>query len=71
LLRQDLGLGSPAQLSSSGKPGTPYYSFSASSSRRRPLHDSAALGKFIAQPVPSCECFFFFPLVYTSDCSFN
>ncbi|XP_014437387.1 transcription factor 12 isoform X6 [Tupaia chinensis] len=44
LLRQDLGLGSPAQLSSSGKPGTPYYSFSATSSRRRPLHDSATLG---------------------------
>ncbi|ERE76626.1 transcription factor 12-like protein [Cricetulus griseus] len=43
LLRQDLGLGSPAQLSSSGKPGTPYYSFSATSSRRRPLHDSVAL----------------------------
>ncbi|XP_021501141.1 transcription factor 12 isoform X2 [Meriones unguiculatus] len=41
LLRQDLGLGSPAQLSSSGKPGTPYYSFSATSSRRR-LHDSVA-----------------------------
>ncbi|XP_036048179.1 transcription factor 12 isoform X6 [Onychomys torridus] len=43
LLRQDLGIGSPAQLSSSGKPGTPYYSFSATSSRRRPLHDSVAL----------------------------
>ncbi|KAI5936695.1 Transcription factor 12 [Manis javanica] len=51
LLRQDLGLGSPAQLSSSGKPGTPYYSFSASSSRRRPLHDSAALDTLQAKKV--------------------
>ncbi|XP_059227980.1 transcription factor 12 isoform X5 [Mustela nigripes] len=51
LLRQDLGLGSPAQLSSSGKPGTPYYSFSASSSRRRPLHDSTALDPLQAKKV--------------------
>lgn len=51
LLRQDLGLGSPAQLSSSGKPGTAYYSFSATSSRRRPLHDSAALDSLQAKKV--------------------
>ncbi|KAL2790604.1 transcription factor 12 isoform j [Daubentonia madagascariensis] len=51
LLRQDLGLGSPAQLSSSGKPGTPYYSFSTTSSRRRPLHDSAALDPLQAKKV--------------------
>ncbi|XP_027955995.1 transcription factor 12 isoform X4 [Eumetopias jubatus] len=51
LLRQDLGLGSPAQLSSSGKPGTPYYSFSATSSRRRPLHDSPALDPLQAKKV--------------------
>ncbi|XP_004374657.1 transcription factor 12 isoform X1 [Trichechus manatus latirostris] len=51
LLRQDLGLGSPAQLSSSGKPGTPYYSFSATSSRRRPLHDSTALDPLQAKKV--------------------
>ncbi|XP_026978917.1 transcription factor 12 isoform X2 [Sagmatias obliquidens] len=51
LLRQDLGLGSPAQISSSGKPGTPYYSFSATSSRRRPLHDSAALDPLQAKKV--------------------
>uniref|UniRef100_A0A8D1WGS8 Transcription factor 12 n=2 Tax=Sus scrofa TaxID=9823 RepID=A0A8D1WGS8_PIG len=51
LLRQDLGLGSPAQLSSSGKPGTPYYSFSATSSRRRPLPDSAALDPLQAKKV--------------------
>ncbi|XP_004855805.1 transcription factor 12 isoform X7 [Heterocephalus glaber] len=51
LLRQDLGLGSPAQLSSSGKPGTPYYSFSTTSSRRRPLHDSAALDSLQAKKV--------------------
>ncbi|XP_042543373.1 transcription factor 12 isoform X4 [Dipodomys spectabilis] len=50
LLRQDLGLGSPAQLSSSGKPGTPYY-FSATSSRRRPLHDSVALDPLQAKKV--------------------
>ncbi|XP_006831676.1 PREDICTED: transcription factor 12 isoform X5 [Chrysochloris asiatica] len=50
LLRQDLGLGSPAQLSS-GKPGTPYYSFSATSSRRRPLHDSTALDPLQAKKV--------------------
>ncbi|XP_019521099.1 PREDICTED: transcription factor 12 isoform X1 [Hipposideros armiger] len=50
LLRQDLGLGSPAQLSS-GKSGTPYYSFSATSSRRRPLHDSAALDPLQAKKV--------------------
>lgn len=51
LLRQDLGLGSPAQLSSSGKPGAPYYSFSATSSRRRPLHDSVALDPLQAKKV--------------------
>ncbi|XP_031201326.1 transcription factor 12 isoform X4 [Mastomys coucha] len=51
LLRQDLGLGSPSQLSSSGKPGTPYYSFSATSSRRRPLHDSVALDPLQAKKV--------------------
>ncbi|XP_029337094.1 transcription factor 12 isoform X3 [Mus caroli] len=51
LLRQDLGLGSPAQLSSSGKPGTPYYSFSATSSRRRPLHESVALDPLQAKKV--------------------
>ncbi|XP_012657247.1 transcription factor 12 [Otolemur garnettii] len=51
LLRQDIGLGSPAQLSSSGKPGTPYYSFSTTSSRRRPLHDSAALDPLQAKKV--------------------
>ncbi|XP_053934196.1 transcription factor 12 isoform X3 [Cuculus canorus] len=43
LLRSDLGLGSPGQLSSSGKPGTPYYPFSGTNQRRRPLHDSPAL----------------------------
>ncbi|NXL20304.1 HTF4 factor, partial [Setophaga kirtlandii] len=43
LLRSDMGLGSAAQLASSGKPGTPYYPFSAANQRRRPLHDSAAL----------------------------
>ncbi|XP_063110339.1 transcription factor 12 isoform X6 [Cavia porcellus] len=51
LLRQDLGLGSPAQLSSSGKPGTPYFSFSTTGSRRRPLHDSAALDPLQAKKV--------------------
>uniref|UniRef100_A0A8C8RUX8 Transcription factor 12 n=1 Tax=Pelusios castaneus TaxID=367368 RepID=A0A8C8RUX8_9SAUR len=44
LLRSDVGLGSPSQLSSSGKPGTPYYPFSAANPRRRALHDSSALG---------------------------
>ncbi|XP_073159871.1 transcription factor 12 isoform X5 [Lepidochelys kempii] len=43
LLRSDMGLGSPGQLSSSGKPGTPYYPFSSANPRRRPLHDSSAL----------------------------
>ncbi|XP_065415554.1 transcription factor 12 isoform X9 [Chrysemys picta bellii] len=43
LLRSDVGLGSPGQLSSSGKPGTPYYPFSSANPRRRPLHDSSAL----------------------------
>ncbi|NXM14469.1 HTF4 factor, partial [Ploceus nigricollis] len=42
LLRSDMGLGSPGQLSSSGKPGTPYYPFSGTNQRRR-LHDSSAL----------------------------
>nr|P30985.2 RecName: Full=Transcription factor 12; Short=TCF-12; AltName: Full=Class A helix-loop-helix transcription factor GE1; AltName: Full=E-box-binding protein; AltName: Full=Transcription factor HTF-4 [Gallus gallus] len=51
LLRQELGLGSPAQLSSSGKPETPYYSFSATSSRRRPKHDSVALDPLQAKKV--------------------
>ena len=45
LLRSDMGLGSPGQLSSSGKPGTTYYPFSGTNQRRRPLHDSPALGE--------------------------
>ncbi|NXM02267.1 HTF4 factor, partial [Tyrannus savana] len=43
LLRSDMGLGSPGQLSSSAKPGTPYYPFSGTNQRRRPLHESSAL----------------------------
>ncbi|NXJ75464.1 HTF4 factor, partial [Trogon melanurus] len=43
LLRSEMGLGSPGQLSSSAKPGTPYYPFSGTNQRRRPLHDSPAL----------------------------
>ncbi|XP_041274352.1 transcription factor 12 isoform X6 [Onychostruthus taczanowskii] len=43
LLRSDMGLGSAGQLSSSAKPGTPYYPFSGTNQRRRPLHDSSAL----------------------------
>ncbi|KAM7152618.1 transcription factor 12 isoform 6-T9 [Macrochelys suwanniensis] len=43
LLRSDMGLGSPGQVSSSGKPGTPYYPFSSANPRRRPLHDSSAV----------------------------
>ncbi|NWZ43266.1 HTF4 factor, partial [Brachypodius atriceps] len=43
LLRSDMGLGSPGQLSSSAKPGAPYYPFSGTNQRRRPLHDSPAL----------------------------
>lgn len=50
LLRQDLGLGSPAHLSS-GKAGAPFYSFSAASSRRRPLHDSTAVDPSQAKKV--------------------
>ncbi|XP_038606581.1 transcription factor 12 isoform X3 [Tachyglossus aculeatus] len=51
LLRQDIGLGSPAPLSSSGKPGTTYYPFSATSSRRRPLHDTPVLDPLQAKKV--------------------
>ncbi|XP_018110956.1 transcription factor 12 isoform X2 [Xenopus laevis] len=43
LIRADIGLGSSGQLPSSGKPGTPYFPFSASGSRRRPLQDTPAL----------------------------
>ncbi|KYO21257.1 transcription factor 4 isoform A [Alligator mississippiensis] len=43
LLRPDMGLGSPGQLSSSGKPGTSYYPFSGTNPRRRPLHDPSTL----------------------------
>ncbi|XP_073474898.1 transcription factor 12 isoform X13 [Aquarana catesbeiana] len=43
LVRTDIGLGSSGQLPNSGKPGSPYYPFSASSSRRRPLQDTPAL----------------------------
>ncbi|XP_039626176.1 transcription factor 12 isoform X2 [Polypterus senegalus] len=42
-LRSDIGLGSPGQLSSSGKAGTPFYAFSATNPRRRALHDSASI----------------------------
>ncbi|XP_061451484.1 transcription factor 12 isoform X2 [Rhineura floridana] len=42
LLRSDIGLGSPSQISSSGKAGTPYYPFPTTNSRRR-SHDSSSL----------------------------
>uniref|UniRef100_A0A8C4TCP2 Transcription factor 12 n=1 Tax=Erpetoichthys calabaricus TaxID=27687 RepID=A0A8C4TCP2_ERPCA len=42
-LRSDIGLGSPGQLSSSGKAGTTFYAFSATNPRRRALHDSASI----------------------------
>ncbi|XP_015198691.1 transcription factor 12 isoform X2 [Lepisosteus oculatus] len=41
-LRSDMPLASPGPVSSSAKPGTPFY-FSASNPRRRPLQDSAPL----------------------------
>ncbi|MGH0169737.1 UNVERIFIED_CONTAM: hypothetical protein FKN15_057591 [Acipenser sinensis] len=40
-LRSDMGLGTPGLLSSSAKPGTPFYSFSSANPRRRTLHDTA------------------------------
>ncbi|XP_072258435.1 transcription factor 12 isoform X5 [Pyxicephalus adspersus] len=43
LIRTDIGLGSSGQLPTSGKPGSPYFPFSASSTRRRPLQDTPAL----------------------------
>ncbi|XP_063305167.1 transcription factor 12 isoform X7 [Pelobates fuscus] len=43
LIRADIGLGSSGQLPSSGKPGSPYFPFSASNPRRRPLQDTPAI----------------------------
>ncbi|XP_062921797.1 transcription factor 12 isoform X7 [Mobula hypostoma] len=43
ILRSDVGIGSPASLPSSGKPGTVYYPFTATNPRRRPLHDTPPL----------------------------
>ncbi|KAG8575804.1 hypothetical protein GDO81_009678 [Engystomops pustulosus] len=43
LIRTDIGLGSSGQLPTSGKPGSPYFPFSASGSRRRPLQDTPTL----------------------------
>ncbi|XP_053320168.1 transcription factor 12 isoform X3 [Spea bombifrons] len=43
LIRADIGLGSSGQLPPSGKPGSPYFPFSASNPRRRPLQDTAAI----------------------------
>ncbi|XP_072889005.1 transcription factor 12 isoform X3 [Hemitrygon akajei] len=43
ILRSDVGIGSPAPLPSSGKPGTVYYPFTATNPRRRPLHDTPPL----------------------------
>ncbi|XP_053573489.1 transcription factor 12 isoform X2 [Bombina bombina] len=43
LIRTDIGLGSSGQLPSSAKPGSPYFPFSASNSRRRPLQDTPAI----------------------------
>ncbi|NXD65119.1 HTF4 factor, partial [Eolophus roseicapillus] len=73
LLRSDMGLGSPGQLSSSGKPGAPYYPFAGTNQRRRPLHDSPALDPLQTKKVrkvppglpssvyaPSPSFFFFF-----------
>ncbi|XP_068131607.1 transcription factor 12 isoform X2 [Hyperolius riggenbachi] len=43
LIRTDIGLGSSGQLPNSGKAGSPYFPFSASSSRRRTLPETPAL----------------------------
>ncbi|XP_077119928.1 transcription factor 12 isoform X8 [Ranitomeya variabilis] len=43
LIRTDIGLGSSGQLPTSGKPGSPYFPFSASGTRRRPLQDTPTL----------------------------
>ncbi|XP_056428376.1 transcription factor 12 isoform X5 [Hyla sarda] len=43
LIRTDIGLGSSGQLPTSGKPGSPYFPFSASGSRRRPIQDTPTL----------------------------
>ncbi|XP_063782231.1 transcription factor 12 isoform X6 [Pseudophryne corroboree] len=43
LIRTDIGLGSSGQLPTSGKPGSPYFPFSASGSRRRPLQDTPTI----------------------------
>ncbi|XP_066557423.1 transcription factor 12 isoform X3 [Amia ocellicauda] len=42
-LRSDIGLASPGPVTSSAKAGAPFYSFSASNPRRRPLQDSVPL----------------------------
>ncbi|XP_032906452.1 transcription factor 12 isoform X4 [Amblyraja radiata] len=51
--RSDVGIGSPAPLPSSGKPGTVYYPFTATNPRRRPLHDTPALGLCLQSVYPS------------------
>uniref|UniRef100_A0A8C5MH45 Transcription factor 12 n=1 Tax=Leptobrachium leishanense TaxID=445787 RepID=A0A8C5MH45_9ANUR len=43
LIRPDIGLGSSGQLPSTAKPGSPYFPFSASNSRRRPLQETSAI----------------------------
>lgn len=43
LIRTDIGLGSSGQLPTSGKAGSPYFPFSASGSRRRPIQDTPTL----------------------------
>lgn len=46
LIRTDIGLGSSGQLPTSGKAGSPYFPFSASGSRRRPIQDTPTLGNW-------------------------
>ncbi|XP_053128067.1 transcription factor 12 isoform X3 [Hemicordylus capensis] len=43
LLRPDIGHGGASQMPPSGKAGIPYYPFSTTNPRRRPLHDSSSL----------------------------
>ncbi|XP_075064150.1 transcription factor 12 isoform X3 [Mixophyes fleayi] len=43
LIRTDIGLGSSGQLPTSGKPGSTFFPFSATSSRRRPLQDTPTI----------------------------
>ncbi|KAF4110834.1 transcription factor 12 isoform X3 [Onychostoma macrolepis] len=70
-LRSDMGLASPGPVTTSGKSPTPFYSYTGSNPRRRPLQDSASLDplqtKKVRKPPPGLPTSVYAPSPSSDD----